>query len=171
MSECSNNTFCHNNFLENTKNVYLYVPGYSNFWDNGTEGNYWSDYQGTDANQDGVGDTSYVIDANNIDHYPLMIRHSIPEFSPFLILPLFMIATLLAVAAYKRRITHTSFRCRYFTQVLRDPADFHFSDIDFLVLSLCCLLNLLFSLCSEEFGNHILDRHGEASSSVYVAQL
>jgi len=33
-------------------------------------GNYWSDYIGIDANHDGIGDTPYTIDANNIDRYP-----------------------------------------------------------------------------------------------------
>jgi len=35
-------------------------------------GNYWSDYSGTDSDSDGIGDTPYVIDANNTDNYPLM---------------------------------------------------------------------------------------------------
>jgi hypothetical protein len=54
-----------------------------NKWDNGypSGGNYWSDYNGTDlysgpyqnvTGSDGIGDTPYVIDANNTDHYPLM---------------------------------------------------------------------------------------------------
>jgi parallel beta-helix repeat protein len=41
-------------------------------WDNGREGNFWSDYNGTDANNDGIGDTPYVIDLLNLDRYPLM---------------------------------------------------------------------------------------------------
>jgi parallel beta-helix repeat protein len=41
-------------------------------WDDGGEGNFWSDYNGTDANHDGVGDTRYVIDVLNQDRYPLM---------------------------------------------------------------------------------------------------
>ena len=53
------NTFHHNNFINNTDQVY---PSGTNTWDNGTEGNYWSDYNGTDP---------YVIDENNQDRYPL----------------------------------------------------------------------------------------------------
>jgi parallel beta-helix repeat protein len=41
-----------------------------NSWDNGVEGNFWSGYNGTGS--DGVGDTPYVIDANNTDDYPLL---------------------------------------------------------------------------------------------------
>ena len=41
-------------------------------WDDGRQGNFWSDYNGTDVNGDGVGDTRYVIDVLNQDRYPLM---------------------------------------------------------------------------------------------------
>jgi parallel beta-helix repeat protein len=41
-----------------------------NSWDNGFEGNFWSGYNGTGS--DGIGDTPYVIDANNTDDHPLM---------------------------------------------------------------------------------------------------
>ena len=45
-----------------------------NLWDSGypSGGNYWSDYNGTDSGGDGIGDTQYIIDASNIDNYPLM---------------------------------------------------------------------------------------------------
>ncbi len=101
--DSSNNTFCHNNFISNTAQMSDYAQ-LANFWDNGYEGNYWSDYNGTDADHDGIGDTPYVIDANNTDHYPIMVQYAIPEFPSFLIPPLFVIFTFFAVAA-KRKAT------------------------------------------------------------------
>ena len=66
------NMFYHNNFVANTEQVYS--ESSANVWDDGypSGGNYWSDYNGTDANHDGIGDTPYVVDANNTDRYPLM---------------------------------------------------------------------------------------------------
>jgi nitrous oxidase accessory protein len=43
-----------------------------NSWDKGKEGNYWSNYNGTDSNGDGIGDSPYVLYENNQDNYPLM---------------------------------------------------------------------------------------------------
>ncbi len=60
-----------NNFLNNLHQVDV-GTGQKATWDNGKQGNYWSDYTGTDANNDGIGDTPYIIDVNNQDRYPLM---------------------------------------------------------------------------------------------------
>jgi hypothetical protein len=67
--------FYHNNFVDNTFQVETadYDDAYGNdSFDNGEEGNYWSDYTGTEVDGDGIGDTPYVIDANRQDRFPLM---------------------------------------------------------------------------------------------------
>jgi len=67
------NVIYHNNFINNTIQAHSldYMPRW-NIWDNGREGSYWSDYNGTDTNGDGIGDNPYIIDSGNIDNYPLM---------------------------------------------------------------------------------------------------
>ena len=66
----SNNTIFHNNFINNTGS--LTNINSTNYLDNGIEGNYWSNYNGTDENQDGIGNSPYIIDEDNQDKYPLM---------------------------------------------------------------------------------------------------
>ena len=87
-----NNTFYRNSFVGNVEQVntdpfYVLEDGskltatHGGYFDNGKEGNYWSDYAGFDANGDGVGDTAYVIDVNRRDSYPRMIPFDISNFS------------------------------------------------------------------------------------------
>jgi len=68
------NSIYHNNFIDNLGQVYNWEQQSMNVWDDGypSGGNYWSDYTGVDANGDGLGDTPYIIDADNQDRYPLM---------------------------------------------------------------------------------------------------
>jgi parallel beta-helix repeat protein len=68
------NTFYHNSFIDNERQVTYYYDLDYDIWDNGypSGGNYWSDYTGIDVNEDGIGDTSYVINGDE-DSYPLMI--------------------------------------------------------------------------------------------------
>ena len=75
LTSSSGNEFFHNNFIDNTQQVYITESGYANVWDDDypSGGNYWSDYAGTDANSDGIGDTPYVIETTyNQDNYPLI---------------------------------------------------------------------------------------------------
>ena len=80
--DTENNMIYHNNFIDNKKHAYI-QGNLTNVWDNGypSGGNYWSDYSGADQlsgpdqdqpRGDGIGDTSYIIDENNVDNYPLM---------------------------------------------------------------------------------------------------
>jgi parallel beta-helix repeat protein len=80
-SPSSNNYFILNNIFDNKINEanvertrYGIYP--NNFWDNGTCGNYWSDYAtrilGTPKVNEPQGTASYNITTNNIDQYPLL---------------------------------------------------------------------------------------------------
>jgi len=101
-----NNTIFHNNFINNTNQTLFYSSNATNFWDYGSQGNYWSDYSTKYPNATINGDTwntPYVINENNTDSYPLTNQITISEFPSILILPLFMLATLAAAIAYKRK--------------------------------------------------------------------
>ena len=79
-SDCNN--FVWNNYLGNNRVVELHQTyamtfgngsyyAEQNKWDNGKEGNYWSDYTGQDTNGDGIGETPYHVYENFTDNYPL----------------------------------------------------------------------------------------------------
>lgn len=84
---CGTNIIHHNNFINNTKQWDdigftpwpIPLPISISMWDDGKEGNFWSDFNGTDLNNDGIGDTPYVMGTNNTDQYPLMNPVVIPE--------------------------------------------------------------------------------------------
>jgi hypothetical protein len=85
IQDASNNIFYHNNFdfVENEvwfggEKVFTVWEGVLGaiFLDNGKEGNYYSDYNGSDLNFDGVGDTPYVIITKDPSNY-----HNVAEFN------------------------------------------------------------------------------------------
>ena len=92
-SPADGNTIFHNNFVNNADQVYSSQP--VNVWDEGypSGGNYWSDFNSPDVfsgpyqnetGSDGIGDTPYVIDANNTDSYPLIYPYGYipsPDFN------------------------------------------------------------------------------------------
>lgn len=72
----TNNIFYHNAFVNNSVNVRFYNNESTggNIWDNGVQGNYWSDYNGS-------GDTPYVINSENRDNHPLTAPFDPPTIS------------------------------------------------------------------------------------------
>ncbi|XES77490.1 MAG: NosD domain-containing protein [Candidatus Bathyarchaeia archaeon] len=57
-------------------------PLSENNWDEGKTGNFWSNYNGTDQNGDGIGDTAFYLYGNNQDNHPLMVPYSIGTTTP-----------------------------------------------------------------------------------------
>ena len=113
----NSNNFYGNNFIDNSQHVseshdhFLYPGSYfysvNNKWDNGTTGNYWSNYNGTDSDGDGIGDTAYPIYENYTDHYPLIAPvdvDAIPEFPSWTPMFLTFVALAVTLTVYKRKL-------------------------------------------------------------------
>jgi len=73
-----NNLVYYNNFTENI-NGQTMLPlnaednNGNNKWDNNSIGNYWDDYNGTDIDDDGIGDIPYLVSGTSdlVDNYPI----------------------------------------------------------------------------------------------------
>jgi parallel beta-helix repeat protein len=76
--ESPNNLIHQNNFVNN--GLHVSNDGSINTWDTSGKGNYWDDYNGTD--NDGLGESPYVIDEANRDNYPLIKTTTTTDFQP-----------------------------------------------------------------------------------------
>ncbi|MFZ7137373.1 MAG: right-handed parallel beta-helix repeat-containing protein [archaeon] len=116
-----NHTFYGNFFASGSCTVRIDEGVEGTSWDNGTIGNYWGDYDGTDNNQDGIGDSPYIITAvtwdNDVggdvsfvggqDNYPIINPidiNEIPEFSSWLVLPVFLVCSF-SVILFKKKLS------------------------------------------------------------------
>ena len=87
---CQDSLVYGNNFINNANQTSVdpesnsgLIYGWSTIkWSNRRLGNFWSDYNGADANKDGIGDTSYMINDNNTDLYPLIAPLTAPPPEP-----------------------------------------------------------------------------------------
>ena len=78
-SAANDNMFYNNDFINNNENTKITFTVYNETWDNGSVGNYWSDYtakypSAEEIDNTGIWNTPYVIDANNTDFYPRVKR-------------------------------------------------------------------------------------------------
>jgi hypothetical protein len=76
------NDFYANNVLLVVDNPAFVDSG--NAWDNGSIGNYWSDYldrypDASEIGNTGIANLPYVIDENNVDYFPLMYPYDIEK--------------------------------------------------------------------------------------------
>jgi len=82
----NNNSIINNNYVNNTiqfsANGWYYLIWGNPRSNNSISKNYWNNYTGIDINNDGLGDTPYIIDDNNQDNYPLMTPFLTIEPSP-----------------------------------------------------------------------------------------
>ncbi len=100
-STCENNTLTWNIFEDNLQN------GTDNSIGAWIDYNYWSNYEGVDANGDGIGDTPHPIDgtALNNDTHPLVYYPTLPSWSEE---PTDQIAEYGMDFSYKLSLTMTS---------------------------------------------------------------
>jgi len=92
----NNNTIYENNFIRNYHNGYDDSNGQ---WSLNERGNYWDDYNGTDNDGDGIGDTPYDISGGNTkDNYPLIETVETPGFEI-----IYLITAIIIVYIYKKR--------------------------------------------------------------------
>jgi parallel beta-helix repeat protein len=109
----NNNTITKNNYVNNIEQLpsgewewYAKTFGY-NGSQNIINQNYWSDYNGTDNDRDGIGDTPYVINDENQDNHPLMEPIElpiIPEFTSWKPLLITLVAVATIAVVYKQRL-------------------------------------------------------------------
>jgi len=118
----SYNKIYHNNLIDNVQQVYFETSSYANFWDDGypSGGNYWSDHVCIGNPSDGS--QPYIIDSNNIDHYPFQDPNGwllpkppvggtiVPVNKLELLIPYISVVSVILVAitvvVKKRRLNH-----------------------------------------------------------------
>ncbi len=115
----ANNTFYHNDFVNNTQHVYIYPSAnYTNIWDNGypSGGNYWDTYLESDiysgpsqneTGSDGIIDLPYYFfneSRQNVDRYPLSQEYQIPELGLSTVALVLSASSIICLlATWKRR--------------------------------------------------------------------
>ncbi len=97
-----------NNIVNNSASPQAYDDN-NNTWDNGTHGNFWSDYTGPDKDGDGIGEWPYNLTGGAQDIFPLMnmtdndVPRQVPEF-PVVVAATFVGVLFFAEQRRRRRL-------------------------------------------------------------------
>jgi parallel beta-helix repeat protein len=104
------NIFHHNNIVDNDEQLNCSYH-LENVWDDGNgEGNYWSDYNGSDENDDGVGDTD--LPHEGVDYHPLITQvyfqengdsDSSFELFLFFITPIIILISIILIVPLRKK--------------------------------------------------------------------
>lgn len=110
----NNNTITHNSYINNTEQFpsgewewYAKTFGYNGSV-NIINQNYYSNYNGTDTDGDGLGDTPYVMNDENQDPHPLMAPitiDAIPEFPTWMLLLVALVAVVVVTVIYRQNLS------------------------------------------------------------------
>ncbi len=103
---CSDNLVFNNTFINNI-DANAEDNGNNNNWNSSTLGNYWSDYPGVDANDDGIGDTPYDITgaASSQDNFPIWDdgpEFKIPGYNLYVLLGILPIVAIVLSKKIKK---------------------------------------------------------------------
>ena len=126
-SGAANNTFYGNTFALDSCKIHINDEVEGVFWDNGTIGNFWGNYTGTDSDGDGIGDSPYIINAliwdtdidgfvsyvSGQDNYPLMAPYDF-EYDKIVLspsLPFTALLVLITLVGIGILVYFKKFRC------------------------------------------------------------
>lgn len=81
LTSTNNSVFYHNDFTEKSDRSISISKSYNDIFNLSLKigGNYWNSYTGSDGNNDGIGDSAFVVNGTFVDHYPLMKQWTRPE--------------------------------------------------------------------------------------------
>ncbi len=106
-----NNNFYNDFDIEFSITSGTHIPNSTISFNSGTQGNFWYKYNGTDTDEDKIGDTPYVIDTLFLftDDYPRMEPYGnpvveVPEFPSVNLLLILLLTVLIIGVVYKQKL-------------------------------------------------------------------
>lgn len=154
-----------NNFINNGQNIINNVNSTFNLYGNVGPGNFWSGYNGTDSNYDGLGDIPYSITSFYTDYAPLMLPHFLSLLSSPVIGQSFDLGISDPLDANKQYFTLASFG-NFPVIILPDGRVIYLTNDGLLTLILQSFNTGLFQ---NTFGT--LDSYGRTTATIYIPNI